>query len=134
MSTNQQVVDRAAQELGYIEYGAALDATDGADAMRDLNNMMAGWAVSDRDLNFFPQDTLSEVCPLPPWAEGSVISALAISLGAVFNVEPSRSTYTKGRDGEKLVTRTLINLNLKPADMRHMPQGRVSGRNILTDT
>ena len=134
MSTNQQVVDRAAMELGMIEYGAALDATDGADAMRDMNNMMAGWRVSDRDLNWFPQDTLSEVCPLPDWAEGAVISNLAVSLGAVFNISISAETAKKAHDGLNLVTRTLINSNLKSADMRHLPQGRDAGRSILTDS
>ena len=132
--TNQQVIDRALYELGYIEYGAAADATDGADAMKDLNSMMAEWRESDRDINWFFQDTLSEVCPLPDWAERGVISNLAVSLGAVFNVAVSRELADKANRGLIAITRTLINLNQKPADMTHLPQGRDSGRSILTDS
>ena len=131
--TNQQVIDRALYELGYIEYGAAADATDGADALKDLNSMMAEWRESDRDLNWFFQDTLSEVCPIPDWAERGVISNLAVSLGAVFNVAISAELAVKAQSGLNVITRTLINLNLTSADMRHLPQGRDSRRNILTD-
>ena len=135
MSTNQQIVDRAAYELGYIEYGKNLDATDGADAMADLNAMMAEWRVSDKDLNWFSQDTLSETCPIPDWAERGVISNLAVSLGAVFNVAVSNETAIKASNGSNVIARTLINHNLEQADMSHLPQGEGrAGRNILTDT
>jgi len=134
MSTNQQIIDRALYELGTIEYGAAADATDGADAMTDLNNMMAEWRESGRDLNWFSQDTLSEVCPIPDWAERGVISNLAVSLGATFQIAPSAATVKKAHEGKMAITRTLFNLNLEQADMSHMPQGRDSGRNILTDS
>jgi hypothetical protein len=134
MSTNQQIIDRAAFELGYIESGSSVDATDSADALTDLNNMMAQWRVSDRDFNWFPQDTLSAVCPIPDWAERGIISNLAVSLGATFTVPVKSETIVKASDGINAITRTLINLNLEPADMTHLPLGRDSGHNILTDS
>jgi len=134
MTTNQQIVDRAGYELGMIEYGAALDATDGADAMTDLNNMMAEWRESGRDLNWFSQNDLTEVCPIPDWAERGVISNLAISLSAKFNIAPSQALVIKASNGKQVITRTLFNLNLNQADMSHLPQGRDSGRSILTDS
>jgi hypothetical protein len=132
--TNQQAIDRALYELGYQEYGATADATDSADSLADLNSMMAEWRESGRDLNWFFQDTLAEVCPIPDWAERGVISNFAVSLGAVFNVALSAELVLKARSGLNAITRTMINLNLKPADMTHLPQGRDSGRNILTDS
>ena len=134
MSTNQQVIDRAGYELGKLEKGASMDATDSADAMTDLNNMMAEWRVSDRDFNWFPQDTLSETCPIPDWAERGVISNLAVSLGALFTIPVKAETAVKAQNGINAITRTLFNLNLEQADMTHLPQGRDSGRNILTDS
>ena len=134
MSTNQQIIDRAAFELGYIEAGESVGSTDAADAMVDLNNMMAEWRVSNRDFNFFAQDDLTAVCPIPDWSERGVISNLAVSLGALFTVPVKAETVKKASDGINAITRTLINLNMKQADMTHMPQGRDSGRNILTDS
>ena len=134
MSTNQQIIDRAAFEIGYIESGDSVGATDSADAMVDLNNMMAEWRESDRDLNWFPQNDLTEVCPIPDWAERGVISNLAVSLGAVFQVNPTQATVTKAHKSLGAITRVLFNLNLEQADMSHLPQGRDSGRNILTDS
>jgi hypothetical protein len=133
MSTNQQIIDRAAFELGYTESGSSVGATDSADAMTDLNNMMAQWRVSGRDFNWFSQDDLTAVCPIPDWSERGIISNLAVSLGAVFTIPVKGETAVKAKEGLNAITRTLINLNLKPADMSHLPQGRDSGRNILTD-
>ena len=134
MSTNQNIIDRAAFELGYHESGSTMGATDAGDSLVDLNNMMAQWRVSGRDLNWFPQDDLAEVCPIPDWAERGVISNLAVSLGAVFTIPVKDELAVKAQDGGNAITRTLFNLNLKQADMTHMPQGRDSGRNILTDS
>jgi hypothetical protein len=132
--TNQQAIDRAAFELGYIESGSSVGATDGADALNDFNSMMAQWRVSNRDFNWFVQDDLTEVCPIPDWAESGVISNLAVSLGAVFTIPVKGELAKKAQEGITAITRTLINLNLKPAAMDHLPQGRDSGRSILTDS
>ena len=134
MSTNQEIIDRAAFELGYIESGSSVGATDSADALTDFNGMMSEWRESDRDFNWFSQDTLSEVCPIPDWSERGVVSNLAVSLGAVFTIPVKPDLAAKAHKGLNVITRTLINLNLKQADMTHLPQGRDSGRNILTDS
>jgi hypothetical protein len=133
MPTNQAIVDRAGQELGYIGKGDALDATDAADALADLNSMMAEWRENGKDLNWFSQDDLTETCPIPDWAERGVISNLAVSLGALFDVMPSQQLMLKADRASDSISRVVFNLNLKQADMTHMPQGRAKGRNILTD-
>jgi hypothetical protein len=132
--TNQQVIDRAAFELGYIESGESVGATDSADALNDFNSMMALWRVSGRDLNWFSQDDLTAVCPIPDWSEQGVISNLGVSLAAVFTVPVKTELAVKSRTGLNAITRALINLNLQPADMTNLPQGRNSGRSILTDS
>jgi len=134
VSTNQQIIDRALIEIDVIEAGESANSTDSADALVDFNNMMAEWRESGRDLNWFSQDTLSETCPIPDWSERGVISALAVSTAATFSAVISPALAVKAQKGINGITRTLFNLNLKQADMTHMPQGRDYGRNILTDS
>jgi len=132
--TNQQIIDRALVALGVIEAGESANSTDSASSLADLNSMMAEWRESGRDLNWFSQDTLSDTCPIPDWAEIGVIHGLAVSLAAVFKAPITQGLAVKATNGVNGITRTLFNLNLEQADMSHMPQGRDSGRNILTDS
>ena len=132
--TNQQIVDQAAQELGYLEYGANLDATDGADAMNVLNQMMAAKHEGGSwRLNWFPQDDLTETCPIPRWAEWGVVSNLAVALGTLFNIAPSMQTYDSADKGNRLLLNAAINLKLEGADMSHLPQGENIRYDIETD-
>ncbi len=133
MSTNQEVIDRAAMELGMIEGSASLGSTDSADALAVLNEMMFTWRVSDKDFNWFSQDTLGDTIPIPSWALPGVISNLAVECGPVFRAPIPQDLLQKAEKGRNLIARTLMNLNLDPADMSHLPRGRDSGRNILTD-
>lgn len=133
MSTNQNILDAAAYELGYIDYGASLDATDSATALSTYNDMMHEWGEGSKDFNWFTQDTLADDSPIPKWAESGIKSNLAVRLGAVFVVSVTAETAKKARDGEKVINRTLINLRLTGADMSHLPGGMNSHR-IETDT
>ena len=73
--------------------------------------------------------------PIPDWAEGAVISNLAIKLSTTFRARVPQNVYDEAREGKNLVARTLINLNLEQADMTHLPQGEGKfGRSILTDS
>lgn len=134
MITVQAVIDKALGDLGVIEYSDTADATDSADALVDLNGMMAEWKVSSMDLDYFPQDDLTATMPIPDWAESAVKSNLAIKCSTTFRTLVPQNVYDEARDGKNLVVRTLLNLNLGQADMRHLPQGEGRfGRNILTD-
>jgi len=131
--TNQQVIDKALGELEIVEAGDSADATDSADAMTVLNQMMAAWGVSDMDFNFFPQDTLSDTCPIPEWSEEGVISNLAVKLSVPFNAVVSQMLFEKAREGRNLIGRTFINLNLEGSDMTHLGATR-NRYNLTTDT
>jgi hypothetical protein len=118
-----------------IESGDTANATDSADALVVLNNMMAEWKYSGKNLDYFPQDTLSDTIPIPDWAESAVRANLAIRCATTFRGSITQSLNKEAVDGENLVTRTLLNLNLEQADLRHLPQGDGRfGHNILTDT
>ena len=135
MSTIQQTVDKAGYELGYIEYGAALDATDAADAMNVLNEMMAEWEEQDMNFNWFVQDALGDTLPIPNWAERCVILNLAMALSSRFNVAPSQALFTNADKSLTAVSTRLINEKLRKANMNHLPYGRGGSRyDIDTDS
>lgn len=134
MSTIQQTVDKAGYELGYIEYGAALDATDAADAMQALNEMMAEWEEEDLNFNWFVQDALSDTLPIPNWAERCVILNLAIVLSSRFNVAPSQSLVDNARKSMTTISTRKINEKLRKANMNHLPTGNGWGSRYDIDT
>ena len=131
--TNQELIDRSFMLLRMIESSDSGNSTDSADAMSVLNEMMAEWAISSRDFNFFPQDTLGATVPLPEWAIAGVIANLAVMCGPVFEAKVTADVYAKADAGKKVITRTLINLALEPAYMTHLMQGRFSVTQLLTD-
>lgn len=133
--TNQQVINKALQELYVLESGQSPSSDESSDVLALLNQMMAEWAVSDKDLNFPPQDTLSDTCPIPTWAERGVIASLAIEAAPMFDAVISSALVAKYEDGVTTITRTLINHNLEKTDMSHLPQGQGYGYryNIETD-
>lgn len=123
MSTNQEIIDQALQEIGVIEAGESADATDSATALTTLNQMMAAWHQSDKDLSWFPQDTLADTIPIPDWAEKGIVSSLAIECAAPFRVPVTAELATKAIDGENTISRTLINQSLEPIDNGNLPYG-----------
>ena len=134
MSTNQQIINQALLDLQVLESGQSPTADESSDMLTLLNQMMATWAVSDRNLNFPPQDTLSDTCPIPRWAEKGVVASLAIDAAPSFQAIVSPGLSQKYIDGMNVITRTLINQKLDNTDMSHLPQGSSSYRwDINTD-
>lgn len=134
MSTNQQYIDRALTAIKVLEKGQSADATDSATALAVFNQMMHSWGVSDKDFNWFTQDTLGDTAPIPDWAEEGVISNLAVRLAEPFETPISAVVVAKAELGSNTIARTLINLKLKKIDLRHLPQGNDIKNNILTDS
>lgn len=140
MSTNQGIVDEAAQELGYINRGESLDNTaDGeADqAMDVLNDYMEELRIRDIDLNWFVQDTLTATCPIPSWAKSGVVSNLALRLGARFDVVPSVQLTQKAYRGEKAIATVIFNQIIEGGqDMTHLNrgEGQLQSWDIEVDT
>ena len=134
--TNQQAIDRALYLLGFHEYGASADATDSADALSSLNEMMYQWKTEDRDFDWFEQDDLTDTVPVPKWSDRAVIYNLAIELAAKFNIQPTATVVTVADDSKRSITRHLMNTKIQGADMSHLPygDGRNGRYNINSDT
>ena len=133
--TNQALIDQALGQLGIVESSDAASATDSADALVYLNQFMAAWKVSGKDLDFFAQDDLTDTCPIPDWAEHAVMNNLAKYVAPLFRVPLPPEVAILAQEGDNLVSRTIFNRDLEQADMRAMPQGEGRyGRSILTDS
>ena len=136
MATNQAIIDNALGKLGVIEAGDSANATDSAEALSILNKLMAEWAVRSMDLNWFIQDTLTDECPIPWWAEEGVTSNLAVRAAADFRSPVTSELLTEAVDGRRTIGNTCINQTLDNANMTHLPygEGRLSQYDIETDT
>jgi len=131
--TLQQILDRAGVLIGAVESGDSLTAEESADMLSALNGMHAMWAMEDKDLQWPPQDTLSDTYPLELWTEEPVIYNLAVRGATLLSLAVPPDVAFIASEGEKFIAKTLINNNLLPLDMRHMPAG--GGRwNIITDS
>ena len=121
--TVQEFINQSLYNLGYLEKGESADATDSADALRVMNQMLAEWEWAGKDLNWFSQDDLTATMPIPAWAERAAMTGLAIDLAGEFDVVPTQALYTKFDEARQTLTNRLINTALNPSDMSHLPQG-----------
>lgn len=133
MSTNQQTINNAMFHIGAVDSGNDATPEESADMLAALNKMMAMWAQQDKDLNFPPQDTLSDTLPAPLWAEEAIEYNLAIRGATLFSLPVTPDVAVMARESASFIAQQVINLNLKPADMSHMPYGEGNRWNILTD-
>ncbi len=129
--TNQELIDRALIAAGVVEAGDAANATDSADALEMLNEMMAQWNESSKNLNWFTQDTLSETVPVPIWARGTLITSLAMRWCEESHIPVPAGLYNRAEKNESSLCRMLINRRLGNTDMTHLPMG--TGRTGIYD-
>lgn len=129
--TNQELIDRALIAANVIGAGEAGNATDSADALEMLNEMMSQWGQGAADLNWFTQDTLAETVPVPIWARSAVITNLAIAWCDEANTPAPPGLERKADKALMALKRILINRRLENTDMTHLPMG--TGRTGIYD-
>lgn len=131
--TIQEALNQAALLIGAIESGGSLTADESADLLRALNQMMAMWAEDDKDLQWPPQDTLTDDFPLQMWTEQPIVYNLAVLGATLFDLPvPNHVAFIAG-EGQSFIAKTLINNKTEDKDMSHLPSG--GGRwSIITDS
>jgi len=135
MTTNTVLITNALGEAQIVADGQTASASELADGLIELNNMMAMWAAFDKDIGYFPQDTGSDKCPIPIWSEQAVQANLVVNLCAIFKVPVSQETAKRAIEGANFIAVKCINNKLEGANMDTMPLGSNSvRRNILTDS
>jgi len=135
MTTNTQIITKALQEIGVLQEGQVPTSTQSNDALDIMNHMVTQWKIKDIDLSYPPQDTAAATFPLPIWAERAVVTNLAVELAPSYKKGVSQILAIKADDSLNAVAIYVMNNNLQPSDMSHLPQGSVKTRyNIETDT
>ena len=129
--TIQELINKAMLHIGAVKSGSDATPTESADMLSALNSMMAMWAKEDKDLQFPPQDTLTDTYPLPMWTEEPVIYNLSIRGATLFDLPIPADVAMMASNGQSFIAKTLINAKLESKDMTHMPGGE--SRSILTD-
>ena len=132
MPTNTKIITDALNEIQAVADGQTASASELADGLTELNQMMSMWAVNDMDIGYFPQDTGSDACPIPIWAEQPVKANLAINLCAIFKIPVTAETAKRAINGAEFVAKMIINSELEGADMDHMATGPASRRWDIT--
>lgn len=123
MPTNTEIITDALQAGAIIADGQTASASELADGLTALNRMMQVWTQDDMDVGFFPQDTASDTCPIPTWAEEAVQDNLTVRLCKVFRVPVSPEVAVRASEGVSFVAKMVINEKLEGANMNHMPLG-----------
>jgi hypothetical protein len=121
--TNLQIISDALRSLNVINETETPSAEQGAICLRELNQMLAQWAVEGNTVGYATQSATSDTCPIPDWAESAVKYKLALKIAHYFGAEPSISVVASADDAYTTLQRTIMNMNLDPADMRHLPIG-----------
>jgi len=135
MPTNTKIITDALMEIAVVADGQTASASELADGLTELNQMMAVWTIDDKNIGYFPQDTGSDTCPIPIWAEQAVKTNLAVNLAAIFRVPVSPETLVRAGNGLTFVAKKCINAKLEGVDNDHMPYGAPSTRwDISTDS
>jgi hypothetical protein len=134
--TNTQVITRALREINVINEVQAPTAEQGAQALSKLNSLMEAWKEDSLDVGYFEQSTTSDTCPIPDYAEGAVIHALAIECAPQYGASASAELAAKLNYYLKLLRRKIVLEKLDNTDMTHLPggAGHFAGRyDISTD-
>lgn len=134
MPTNTEIITDALQAAAIIADGQTASASELSDSLTALNRMMLTWTQDDMDIGYFPQDTGSDACPIPVWAEEAVQDNLTMRLCKIFRVPVSTEVAIRASEGASYIAKMCINNKLEGVDNDHMPQGYSNGRwNINTD-
>lgn len=135
MSTNLELVTDALRSLGVLDETETPSAEQGSHCLRQMNQMLAEWAVDGIDLGYFAQSSTADTSPIPDWAEGGVSGKLAMRVARDYGAQVSAELAARTDEAYSLILRTLTNQRLQGLDMSHLPQGSGgfgSGYNILT--
>jgi hypothetical protein len=134
--TNNQVITRALREINVINEVQSPTAEQGTQALERLNTLMEAWKEDSLDVGYFEQTSTADTCPIPDYAEGAVIHALAIECAPQYGATISGESATKAGYYMRLLRRKILVEGLDNTDMSHLPAGAGhvgSGYDITTD-
>jgi hypothetical protein len=133
--TNVEIIGDALRELGVISEIQTPSAEQGAHALRKLNQMMAEWKDVKVDLGYYAQDTMSDTCPIPEYAENGVLTQLALRLAPNYGAQVPPELAIAANTGWTVIFSRMVNQNTNEVNRYNRPRGSGNtwGSNILTD-
>ena len=136
MATNLEIIETALRDINVIAETESASAEQGQTGIRKLNQMMALWKISSKDLGYFAQSDTTATIPIPDWAEAGVAASLGLFLAPKYGATISIEDAAIITASENAITRTVIVNRQTNTDMTHLPigAGHFYGdrRNILT--
>lgn len=129
--TNLQIIEGALRKIMLLDENETATIDQANTGLDFLNQMMAMWNETAYSLNFPPQDTLADTCPIPAFAEMAVISNLAVNIAPSLEMEVPQSVETQADRQLKYIKNILLNQKLKTADTSNLPRG--AGNSIYYD-
>ena len=138
MATNLEVIEQALRDINVINEVESASDEQGQTGLQKLNQMMALWKISSRDVGYFAQSDTSATIPIPDWTEEAVTSSLSLLLAPKYGASISIEQATLIEHSVNAITREIISNNMTNTDMSHLPigSGHYYGnrRHILTDS
>ena len=124
MTTNVSIIQQAYQIIGVVGESQTVSAEQGQTGLDTLNELMASLSTEDIDIGYFKQESTTDDCPIPEWAERGIVSKLAQELLAVY---PSAQVIPKIMDddtnGFAVIRRMCMNRKLVDQDTRYLGLG-----------
>lgn len=124
MTTNVEIISGAYQVIGVIPESGSVSAEQGQIGLDTLNQLMSSLSAEDLDIGYFKQESTTDDCPIPEWAERGVISMLAQELLAIY---PSAQVIPRIMDDESngvaVIRRMCLNQKLVEQDRSYLGLG-----------
>lgn len=111
MATVHDVVKRALRRIQVINPVQSVSAADMQTGIEALNEMLTTWESFPLALGWQNVSDPDEEMPIPPEAEGAVVSNLAMTLAPEYGVEPSAVLIALASNGLMVLRRQYFAAN-----------------------
>lgn len=120
--TNLQMIQRAMRLINVLDSESTANATQAADGLQVLNDMLTRWEANGLPLGFSTQTNTASTLPVPDEALSAVAYNLAMELAPEYGITPSQIVAAHADMGyRRLLNDAFI---VTPNDMSHAPGSR----------
>lgn len=119
---NQQIVTEAFQIAGIVDQNEVPDATQAANGLTILNDMLANEAGDGLRLGWYPQTSLTATAPLQPQDVFGVKLMLAVAICPRYGIEPNELIVAQMADAKRqMVKRSVLFFE---SDLSELPRAQ----------
>ena len=117
------------RDIGVIDATQAPSAEQGANALRNLNNLMASLAEDDVDLGYAPTDDIAGEIALPLGHVSTIQSLLALKEASDRGIDPPELVVATATSGRQRLLKQAIQLQIGRTVSETLPLGncQISG-------